>query len=411
MTYIRNAGSHWSGDAYLAAYDRVAGDRAAATRAATLVNELGQQLIDGGNTMTSHRTTVLSKVDDALSAGADVSDDWAVTAATGSSISADDTAYHQSQVTSALSALLTAQTALDASARTTVAEVSTAASVLSPNEGTSTQQISALVGSPIAAANTGDESGATGNPATTTPAKTTPAQTIAAQTATTAQPGAAPQPSGTPISGDTTGGTTTPATTAPSTPSTPTGTGSDTNSAFDPDNWSPENVISLLDTISKFTGSLPDILDKLSTLASNTDEIITAIGTAGAAMIEASNSAQVTGTTAPDTSQSSAGNPSEATTAEKPTTPTDPGAGDTKGSNGSGNQAGTPTSPASEKAPSTTPTAAQAAAGPSQTTASSFVTLPSASRNANDHQHHKTVVAPTLGNQDGIAEDAPLLNI
>lgn len=83
-TGIRNAGSHWSGASYTAAYNRIGEERDAGLKVSMEVRELATTLRSAGNTINSYRDVVLNKVGDAVGEGCTVADDWTVQAPRGS---------------------------------------------------------------------------------------------------------------------------------------------------------------------------------------------------------------------------------------------------------------------------------------------------------------------------------------
>ncbi|MFD3706142.1 WXG100 family type VII secretion target [Nocardia sp. NPDC058658] len=64
-TDIRSAGSHWDGDAYWAAYNRIGEDHDAGTKLAQEVTALAEAMIAGAGTITSYRGVVMARVGDA----------------------------------------------------------------------------------------------------------------------------------------------------------------------------------------------------------------------------------------------------------------------------------------------------------------------------------------------------------
>jgi hypothetical protein len=89
-TQIRDAGSHWNGEAYWAAYDRIVGDRDIATKVADETDELADATLNGGTSMTSYREVLLGKVAEATDVELAVADDWTVGLPAGSDHSYDD---------------------------------------------------------------------------------------------------------------------------------------------------------------------------------------------------------------------------------------------------------------------------------------------------------------------------------
>ncbi|MEU7769403.1 hypothetical protein AB0B25_30555 [Nocardia sp. NPDC049190] len=112
VTQIRDAGSHWDGAAYWAAYDRVATDSDTARKVAHAVDELGDVMIDGGKSLTDFREVLVGKVAAATEAGLAVADDWTVS--TPAEVSGNDweavRRTHQSAIDTALREMLSVQT-------------------------------------------------------------------------------------------------------------------------------------------------------------------------------------------------------------------------------------------------------------------------------------------------------------
>ncbi|MFD3705792.1 M91 family zinc metallopeptidase [Nocardia sp. NPDC058658] len=103
---IQTAGSHWDGDAYWAAYNRIGEDHDAGTKLAQEVTALAEATIAGASTITSYRGVVLARVGDAEGAGFTVGDDWTVTASdTGEE---SDRSAHQSLIAQARNELMAA---------------------------------------------------------------------------------------------------------------------------------------------------------------------------------------------------------------------------------------------------------------------------------------------------------------
>ncbi|MGW0050843.1 hypothetical protein [Nocardia cyriacigeorgica] len=112
-THIRDAGSHWSGDAYWAAYDRILGDRDNGNKVKQEVDILAGVMINGATTLTGYRQVLLDKVATAVEDGFAVSDNWTVEAPTGSEPRETDRTDHQSAITTALNELLGQQSTID----------------------------------------------------------------------------------------------------------------------------------------------------------------------------------------------------------------------------------------------------------------------------------------------------------
>lgn len=111
-TQIRDAGSHWNGDAYWAAYDRIVGDRDIASKVADETDELAEAMINGGTSVTNYREVLLGKVAEATEAGLTVADDWTVGLPGGSDHGRDEDIFtHQTAITVALNEMLIAEQA------------------------------------------------------------------------------------------------------------------------------------------------------------------------------------------------------------------------------------------------------------------------------------------------------------
>ncbi|WP_328657580.1 TPR repeat region-containing protein [Nocardia salmonicida] len=78
MTHMRDMQASWAGAAYLAAYDRVAGDHLQVQKLAMEVDELVTVINDQVDNVVSHRTTLLGKVTDAQGLGMTIDDVWKV---------------------------------------------------------------------------------------------------------------------------------------------------------------------------------------------------------------------------------------------------------------------------------------------------------------------------------------------
>ncbi|WP_194813867.1 M91 family zinc metallopeptidase [Nocardia sp. XZ_19_385] len=103
---IQAAQTHWSGEAYWAAYNRIGEDHTAGTQLAQEVNELADAMTNGAATVASYRDVVLARVADATEAGLAVADDWVVRVA--GAATETDRAAHQGLIDSARSELATA---------------------------------------------------------------------------------------------------------------------------------------------------------------------------------------------------------------------------------------------------------------------------------------------------------------
>ncbi|GAA5067376.1 hypothetical protein [Nocardia callitridis] len=309
---IRQAGSHWSGDAYFAAYDRVAGDRDAAQKVADEIANLAQAFIDGGGALVGYRNVLLSKVATATDAGFTVGDDWTVSGSANTADPDGDLYSHQTAITTALNEMLGAQTDVETSIRQCQDVVAQRTEQLgdgdpldipngdhaqdNPSLAVLGQQIAATTppaapetepqpaesGAPVAGAPVSDDQPATNSqPATDDPPSTAPAPegaTVAAA-APVAQPGGSPA-GGSPES-----------TTAPESPeSAPAGSSSAApapapagqpasapTAAMNPESWTPQDVTSLITAVGGITGTVP--------------ELLTAAGEVGKGLVEAAGNA------------------------------------------------------------------------------------------------------------------------
>lgn len=100
MTHMRDIQGSWSGTAYLAAYDRVAGDHQQVQKLALEVDELVVVLNSQVDAVISHRATLLSKVADAQGLGMTVDDVWKVMDY--DNVEADVRSDHQQLINNAL---------------------------------------------------------------------------------------------------------------------------------------------------------------------------------------------------------------------------------------------------------------------------------------------------------------------
>ncbi|MGW0246733.1 hypothetical protein ACWDYH_08845 [Nocardia goodfellowii] len=304
INQIRDAGSHWQGNAYYAAYDRIAGDRDLGKRIAGESVGLAETLIDAGNTTTNYRRALLNKVTDATQAGYAVSENWVVSAK--ESTSANGLRTHQAAVTAALTELLTAQTSSAAKIQAAQRALTALIDRLKPTDTPatpvpkpqqSTQPASdgrtataASSHSPPTTSTPTSMQPAVATPTTTTPAAVSPvatapaAVTPAVATSTTGTPTAktgapttgipttaTPTP-GPPTTGTPTAKTGTPTTGAPTT-GTPT-TGTPTAKTGAPTT----GIADIINSVSKITGSLPDLIKAIASLDDDIDDILKAGG-------------------------------------------------------------------------------------------------------------------------------------
>ncbi|MFI9406225.1 hypothetical protein [Nocardia sp. NPDC052316] len=282
VTQIREAGSHWSGDAYYAAYDRIAGDRDTANKMAQETTELANALINGGNTLTGYRQALLDKVTEATTAGYQVSEDWQVTASGESS--GDDLHTYQTAITTALNEMVGTQSGIT----TAIEQANTAVQTQSAALGTG-DPLTTLTGQPkstLTAQQISAEQPAT-VPASTeekskensqTPAAGTPKNIAEQAKPNTEQPAVTEKskdnnPAAKPVSE--------PATAAPAT----------SGPASNPDSWKPENVINLISTIGTITGNVPTLIESVAKFDDDWDDIIKAGGEAGKGLLDSAGTA------------------------------------------------------------------------------------------------------------------------
>ncbi|MBF6466211.1 hypothetical protein IU427_13630 [Nocardia beijingensis] len=341
VTQIRAAGAHWSGDAYYAAYDRIAGDRDAANKVALDTDDLAQTLIDSGTSLAGFRQALLDKVDEAVAAGFTVSEDWQVIPGPDVSDDDGDTQYtHQTAITTALNELLGTQS-----------DVATKIEQAGANVRTRSEQLGEgdpLDGTPqtdpmLAVYNRQSDTGETGqNPTdpSTTPAGTPQASPIADQQQV-GQDGAdqSAKQDGADQSGkkqddaktdDTGAGKDETKTDQPA--QTPASTGA----ASDPNSWKPSDVTSLISAVGTITGNVPTLIESVGKLDDNLADIIKAGGEAGKGLIDSAGTAAEKFANAADTVITSADRAADGTPAAAPSTgdptkadtptPTQPGA-------------------------------------------------------------------------------------
>ncbi|MGW5375003.1 hypothetical protein ACWESM_06170 [Nocardia sp. NPDC003999] len=315
VTQIRAAGAHWSGDAYYAAYDRIAGDRDTANKVALDTETLAQTLIDSGTSLVGFRQTLLDKVDEAVAAGFTVSEDWQVTPGPGASDEDGDAQFtYQTAITTAMNELLGTQTDVAAKIEQASGDVSTRAAQLGDGDPLDSDKSADGTDPALALYSNQSDASATdqaaGTPADdskqsdqTAPASTPQASPIAAQQQSADQTGAEnKQDSG--ESGDgkdkkeTADGKDKQDTGDGKNKDTGdgkdkgTGNGSEdksasTGAASDPNSWKPSDVTSLITSVSQITGNVPTLIESIGKLDDDLDDIIKAGGEAGKGLIEA----------------------------------------------------------------------------------------------------------------------------
>ncbi|MEV6561196.1 hypothetical protein AB0M22_36145 [Nocardia sp. NPDC051756] len=345
VTQIRDAGSHWSGDAYYAAYDRIAGDRDTANKMAQETTELANALINGGNTLTGYRQSLLDKVTEATTAGFKVSDDWQVTAS-GDGAGEEDLHTHQTAITTALNEMVGTQAGITTAIEQANTAVQTQSAALgegdpidtvtgSPKSTLTAQQISADQPASTVPAATQEKAQeqvpAAGSPKNITEQKTVdPSAAAPAKTDTKDQPvktDTKDQPVKTdtkdqPVKTDTKDQ---PTKVEPTTPDT-TKVGS--GSANDPNSWTPANVISLISTVGTITGNVPTLIESIGKLDDDWDDIIKAGGEAGKNLVDSAGGAAEKLASAADKIITSVDHAVDNTTPADPQKPSAPGTPD-----------------------------------------------------------------------------------
>ncbi|WP_159843244.1 hypothetical protein [Nocardia sp. CY41] len=359
VTQIRAAGAHWSGDAYYAAYDRIAGDRDAANKVALDTDDLAQTLIDSGTSLAGFRQALLDKVDEAVAAGFTVSEDWQVIPGPDVSDDDGDTQYtHQTAITTALNELLGTQSDVATKIEQAGANVRTRSEQLGegdPLDGT--PQTDPMLAVYSRQSDTGETEQVPTDPSTT-PAGTPQASPIAGQQPAgqdgadqaTKQDGAdqsakqegadqSAKQEGADQSGkkqddaktdDTGAGKDETKTDQPA--QTPASTGA----ASDPNSWKPSDVTSLITAVGTITGNVPTLIESVGKLDDNLADIIKAGGEAGKGLIDSAGTAAEKFANAADTVITSADRAADGTPAAAPSTgdptktdtpaPTQPGA-------------------------------------------------------------------------------------
>ncbi|MEU1962117.1 hypothetical protein [Nocardia sp. NPDC019304] len=308
VTQIRAAGAHWSGDAYYAAYDRIAGDRDTANKVALDTEALAQTLIDSGTSLAGFRQALLDKVDEAVAAGFTVSEDWQVAAGPGASDEDGESQYtYQTAITTALNELLGTQTDLAAKIEQAGGDVRTRSDQLgdgdpldSDKSGDGDDPALAVYGKQSDASTT-EQDPAAGTPVNTsqksdetTTAGTPQASPIAAQQSTdqTGAEDSTKQDSGESGDGKDKSETGEDKKTEDTGDGKDKGAGSEDKStssgpASDPNSWKPSDVTSLITSVSQITGNVPTLIESIGKLDDDLDDIIKAGGEAGKGLIEA----------------------------------------------------------------------------------------------------------------------------
>ncbi len=309
VTQIRAAGAHWSGDAYYAAYDRIAGDRDTANKVALDTDALAQTLIDSGTSLAGFRQALLDKVDEAVAAGFTVSEDWHVAPGPGISDEDGESQYtYQTAITTALNELLGTQTDVAAKIEQASGDVRTRSDQLGDGDPLDSGKSAdaddpalALYSNP-SGANQSEQN--KDEPAATAPAGTPQASAIADQQPAnqdksdqagkqdgadqTGKQDQSGKQDGADQSGkqdDKTGASN--KSKDDSKTDQPAQTPASTGAASDPNSWKPSDVTSLISAVGQITGNVPTLIDSVSKLDDNLADIIKAGGEAGKGLIEA----------------------------------------------------------------------------------------------------------------------------
>ncbi|WP_280246571.1 hypothetical protein [Nocardia abscessus] len=339
VSQIRAAGAHWSGDAYYAAYDRIAGDRDAANKVALDTEELAQTLIDSGTSLAGFRQALLDKVDQAVAAGFTVSEDWQVTPGPGGSDEDGESQYtHQTAITTALNELIGTQSDIAAKIEQAGGDVRARSEQLGDGDPLDSGQTPE--GDPILAvysqpSDTTDQPSDTtdqpadqseqndqGSPATT-PAGTPQASPIADQQPAS-QDGAdqSGKQDGADQSGKQNGDKTDDSGDGADKNKTdqPAQSPASTGAASDPNSWKPSDVTSLITAVGGITGNVPTLIESVSKLDDDLDDIIKAGGEASKGLIDSAGSAAEKFANAADTLITSVDRAADGTSTDAPAT-------------------------------------------------------------------------------------------
>ncbi|MFE7746776.1 hypothetical protein [Nocardia sp. NPDC057455] len=342
VTQIRAAGAHWSGDAYYAAYDRIAGDRDAANKVALDTEDLAQTLIDSGTTLAGFRQALLDKVDQAVAAGFTVSEDWQVTPGPDAADDDGDSQFtHQTAITTALNELVGTQSDIATKIEQAGGNVRARSDQLGDGDpldsGEQTDPMLAVYSQQSDTANTDEDPT---DPATT-PAGTPQANPIADEQSTgedeTDKSKSGDDKTGdsgdktgdkTGDSGDKTGdsGDKTGDKTGDSGDKTgdKSEKGDDSKSsgstgpASDPNSWTPSDVTSLITAVGGITGDMPTLIESVGKLDDDLDDIIKAGGDAGKGLIDSAGTAAEKFANAADTVITSVDQAADGTSTDSP---------------------------------------------------------------------------------------------
>jgi hypothetical protein len=333
VTQIRAAGAHWSGDAYYAAYDRIAGDRDAANKVALDTEELAQTLIDSGTSLAGFRQALLDKVDQAVAAGFTVSEDWQVTPGPDVSDDDGDTQYtHQTAIATALNELLGTQSDVATKIEQASGNVRARSDQLGDGDpldsGEQTDPTLAVYSRQSDSAITDEEP----TDPSTTPAGTPQASPIAGQQPanqdgadSTKQDGAdqSSKQEGADQSGKKQDGAKTDDTGAgkdETKTDQPAQTPASTGAASDPNSWKPSDVTSLINAVGTITGNVPTLIESVGKLDDNLADIIKAGGEAGKGLVDSAGTTAEKFANAADTVITSVDRAADGTPAAAPST-------------------------------------------------------------------------------------------
>jgi hypothetical protein len=316
VTQIRAAGAHWSGDAYYAAYDRIAGDRDAANKVALDTEELAQTLIDSGTSLAGFRQALLDKVDQAVAAGFTVSEDWQVTPGPDVADDDGDSQYtHQTAVTTALNELLGTQSDVATKIEQASGNVRARSDQLGDGDpldsGEQTDPTLAVFSRQSDSANTDEDP----TDPSTTPAGTPQANPIAEEQSTgedktdKSKSGEDKSDDGDKSTGE-----------DKSDKSDGSKSSGSTGPASDPNSWTPSDVTSLINAVGGITGDVPTLIESVGKLDDDLDDIIKAGGEAGKGLIDSAGSAAENFAKAADTVITSVDQAADGTPADSPST-------------------------------------------------------------------------------------------
>ncbi|MGN2638702.1 hypothetical protein ACTD5D_21515 [Nocardia takedensis] len=296
VTRIRDAGAYWQGEAYYAAYDRVAQDRDQAKKASQDIESLARTMTEGADLLTGYRQSLLDKVADATTAGFTVTDDWTVTAASGAGADSEHLHTHRTAVSTALQDLLGVQSAAATRIEQANTEVTSRAEQIGPapqsaspvsqalgsaqTDPTKTTAAAAGIPASTAAPAPGSGQAAAGiggsrqqlGGSATTPSQAatayTPGTGTAASNSAAAGAGSATLNTGAARPGGAAGS---------GTGNTGAALNSNAASTLDkgkPGEWRPGDISDLIKAVSTITGNLPDLIESSGEFLKDTGELI-----------------------------------------------------------------------------------------------------------------------------------------